>query len=156
MHQRRAGLNGLLNGQNGLEHLVLHLDQIAGFLGGLLGFGGDYRHHVARIAAVIMQHGHNGRGIDTPVFALLGQVAIVIDAGNAGHLERRVDIHVLDFSAGIGAAQHLHVQKILKLHVVSINGFTGNDFLGFQTLYVFAEIAVFWLVAHAFASPLSS
>ena len=95
--------------EQGLEHLVVDLDELERLVGGLLGLGGDDRHLLVLVAHEVLEDqavvGTRLRiALAGDGKAALGHVLVGVDANHAGHLQgaRRVD--GADLGAGIGAA----------------------------------------------------
>ena len=116
MHQDGVVL-GCAEVQNGLEHLVGHLDALEGLVGGLLVFGGHDSHDIAHIAHVAVDD-------EAVVGTGLGVGLAGVGKTAAGHI--LPGIHVNDAGdglclrgidgshdgVGMGAAQQLHHQRV--------------------------------------------
>ena len=131
VHQNRA-VQGLVGVQYRLQHLVLHLDELQRLVCGRLILGGHDGHSIAHKAdALIQNQTVIGRGLGVGLTrhgkALLGHILVGIYGNHAGHLLGHVGVDLLNEGVGVGAAQHLHHQAVLRGHIVHIGGLTQQQ-----------------------------
>ncbi len=115
--------------EQGLEYLVVDLDELERLVGGLLGLGSDDRHLLVLIAHEVLE---DQAVVGTRLWialagdgkAALGHVLIGVDAHDAGYLKgaRRVD--GADLGAGIGAAFEFDDERAGGHHVARVDGTT--------------------------------
>ena len=113
--------------EQGLEHLVVDLDELECLVGGLLGLGGDNRHLLVLIAHEVLEDqavvgtrlrialAGNGK-------AALGHVLVGVDAHDARHLQGARRIDGADLGAGIRAALELDDQGAGGHQVTRVDG----------------------------------
>ena len=113
--------------EQGLEHLVVDLDELERLVGGLLSLGGDDRHFLVLIAHEVLENqavvgtrlrialAGNGK-------AALGHVLVGVDAHHAGHLQGARRIDGADLGAGIRAALELDDQGAGGHQVARVDG----------------------------------
>ena len=113
--------------EQGLEHLVVDLDELECLVGGLLGLGGDNRHFLVLVAHQVLENqtvvgtrlrialAGNGK-------AALGHVLVGVDAHHAGHLQGARRIDGADLGAGIRAALELDDQGAGGHQVARVDG----------------------------------
>ena len=115
--------------EQGLEHLVIDLDELECLVGGLLGLGGDDRHLLVLITHEVLE---NQAVVGTRLRitltgdgkAALGHVLVGVDAHHAGHLQGARRIDGADLGAGIGAALELDDQGAGGHQVARVDGTT--------------------------------
>ena len=113
--------------EQGLEHLVVDLDELERLVGGLLGLGGDDRHLLVLVAHQVLE---NQAVVGTRLWialagdgkAALGHVLVGVDAHHAGHLQGARCIDGADLGAGIGAAFELDDQGAGGHQVARVDG----------------------------------
>ena len=113
--------------EQGLEHLIVDLDELERLVGGLLGLGSDDRHLLILIAHEVLE---NQAVVGTRLRialagdgkAALGHVLVGVDAHDARHLQgaRRVD--GADLGAGIRAALELNDERAGGHHIARVDG----------------------------------
>ena len=113
--------------EQGLEYLVVDLDELERLVGGLLGLGGDNRHLLVLIAHEVLEDqavvgtrlrialAGNGK-------AALGHVLVGVDAHDARHLQGARRIDGADLGAGIRAALELDDQGAGGHQVTRVDG----------------------------------
>ena len=113
--------------EQGLEHLIVDLDELECLVGGLLGLGGDDRHLLVLVANQVLE---NQAVVGTRLRialtgdgkAALGHVLVGVDAHHAGHLQGARCIDGADLGAGIGAAFELDDQGAGGHQVARVDG----------------------------------
>ena len=113
--------------EQGLEHLIVDLDELECLVGGLLGLGGDDRHLLVLVAHQVLE---NQAVVGTRLRitlagdgkAALGHVLVGVDAHHAGHLQGARCIDGADLGAGIGAAFELDDQGAGGHQVARVDG----------------------------------
>ena len=113
--------------EQGLEHLVVDLDELERLVGGLLGLGGDDRHLLVLVAHQVLENqavvGTRLRiALTGDSKAALGHVLVSVDAHDAGHLQGARRIDGADLGAGIGAALELDNQGAGGHHIARVDG----------------------------------
>ena len=113
--------------EQGLEHLVVDLDELERLVGGLLGLGSDNRHLLVLVAHEVLEDqavvGTRLRiALAGDGKAALGHVLVGVDAHHAGHLQgaRRVD--GANLGAGIGAALEFDDERAGGHHIARVDG----------------------------------
>ena len=124
---QNGAVQSLVGVQHRLQHLVLHLDELEGLVGGGLILGGHDSHGIAHKADALVQNQPvigRGFGVGLPRHgkALLGHIFIGVYRNHAGHLLGHVGVDLLNEGVGVGAAQHLHHQAVLGGYVIHIGG----------------------------------
>ena len=115
--------------EQGLEHLVVDLDELERLVGSLLGLGGDDRHLLVLVTDEVLE---NQAVVGTRLRialagdgkAALGHVLVGVDAHDAGHLQGARRIDGADLGAGIGAALEFDDQGAGGHHVARVDGTT--------------------------------
>ena len=112
--------------EQGLEHLIVDLNEFERLVGSLLGLGGDDRHFLVLVTDEVLE---NQAVVGTRLRialagdgkAALGHVLVGVDAHDARHLKgaRRVD--GADLGAGIGAALELDDQGAGGHHIAGVD-----------------------------------
>ena len=113
--------------EQGLEHLVVDLDELERLVGGLLGLGGDDRHLFVLVTDEVLE---NQTVVGTRLrIALagngktaLGHVLVGVDAHHAGHLQGARRIDGADLGAGIGAALEFDDERAGGHHIARVDG----------------------------------
>ena len=113
--------------EQGLEHLVVDLDELECLVGGLLGLGGDNRHLLVLIAHQVLE---NQAVVGTRLRialagnskAALGHVLVGVDAHDARHLQGARRIDGADLGAGIRAALELDDQGASGHQITRVDG----------------------------------
>ena len=113
--------------EQGLEHLVVDLDELERLVGGHLGLGGDDRHLLVLIAHQVLE---NQAVVGTRLRialpgngkAALGHVLVGVDAHDARHLQRARRIDGADLGAGIGAALEFDDERAGGHHIARVDG----------------------------------
>ena len=113
--------------EQGLEHLVVDLDELERLVGGLLSLGGDDRHFLVLIAHEVLE---NQAVVGTRLRialagdgkAALGHVLVGVDAHHAGHLQGARRIDGADLGAGIRAALELDDERAGGHQVARVDG----------------------------------
>ena len=115
--------------EQGLEHLIVDLDELERLVGGLLGLGGDDRHLFVLVTDEVLEDqavvGTRLRiALTGDGKAALGHVLIGVDSHDARHLQgaRRVD--GADLGAGIRAALELNDERAGGHHIAGVDGTT--------------------------------
>ena len=113
--------------EQGLEHLVVDLDELECLVGGLLGLGGDDRHLLVLIAHEVLENqavvgtrlrialAGNGK-------AAFGHVLVGVDAHDARHLQGARGVDGADLGAGIGAALEFDDERAGGHHIARVDG----------------------------------
>ena len=115
--------------EQGLEYLVVDLDELERLVGGLLGLGGDDRHLLVLVAHEVLEDqavvGTRLRiALAGDGKAALGHVLVGVDAHHAGHLQGARRIDGADLGAGIGAALEFDDERAGGHHVARVDGTT--------------------------------
>ena len=113
--------------EQGLEHLVVDLDELERLVGGLLGLGGDDRHLLVLVAHEVLEDqavvGTRLRiALAGDGKAALGHVLVGVDTHDAGHLQGARRIDGADLGAGIGAALEFDDQGAGGHHIARVDG----------------------------------
>ena len=113
--------------EQGLEHLIVDLNELECLVGGLLGLGGDDRHLLVLVAHQVLEDqaivgarlrialAGNGK-------AALGHVLVGVDAHHAGHLQGARCIDGADLGTGIRAALELDNERAGGHQVARVDG----------------------------------
>ena len=107
---------GILNAQNGLVLLVLHLDGVQGLLHQLGGLGGHHGNGVA-VAADLVVHQHGLVLQDDADTVLAGNVLIGAHSHHAGDGQRGGRVKALYHAMADSAAEHTAIEHVGHLHV---------------------------------------
>ena len=115
--------------EQGLEHLVIDLDELECLVGGLLGLGGDDRHLLVLVAYQVLE---NQAVVGTRLRialagdgkAAFGHVLVGVDAHHARHLQGARRIDGADLGAGIRAALELDDERAGGHQVARVDGTT--------------------------------
>ena len=115
--------------EQGLQHLVVDLDELERLVGGLLGLGGDDRHLLVLIAHEVLEdQAVIRRGLRIALAgdgkAALGHVLVGVDAHHAGHLQGAGRVDGADLGTGVGAALELDDEGTRGHHVARVDGTT--------------------------------
>ena len=115
--------------QQGLEHLVVDLDELECLVGSLLGLGSDDRHLLVLVTDEVLEDqavvGTRLRiALTGDSKAALGHVLVGVDAHDAGHLQRARRIDGADLGAGIGAALKFDDERTGGHHIAGVDGTT--------------------------------
>ena len=113
--------------EQGLEHLVIDLNELERLVGGLLGLGGDDRHLLVLIAHEVLEDqavvGTRLRiALAGDGKAALGHVLVGVDAHDAGHLQGARRIDGADLGAGIRAALEFDDERAGGHQVARVDG----------------------------------
>ena len=113
--------------EQGLENLVVDLDELERLVGGLLSLGGDDRHLLVLVAHQVLKNQTVvGRRLRIALAgdgkAALGHVLVGVDAHHAGHLQGARRIDGADLGAGIRAALELDDQSTGRHQVARVDG----------------------------------
>ena len=113
--------------EQGLEHLVVDLDELERLVGGLLGLGGDDRHLFVLVTDEVLEDqavvGTRLRiALAGDGKAALGHVLVGVDAHHAGHLQGARCIDGADLGARIRAALELDNQGAGGHQVARVDG----------------------------------
>ena len=115
--------------EQGLEYLVVDLDELERLVGGLLGLGGDDRHLLVLVTDKVLE---NQAVVGTRLRialagdgkAALGHVLVGVDAHHAGYLQGARCIDGADLGTGIRAALELDDQGAGGHKVARVDGTT--------------------------------
>ena len=112
--------------EQGLEHLVVDLDELERLVGGLLGLGGDDRHLLVLVAHEVLEDQTVvGRRLWVALTgngkAALGHVLVGVDAHDTGHLQGARGVDGADLGAGIGAALEFDDERAGGHHIAGID-----------------------------------
>ena len=115
--------------EQGLEHLVVDLNEFERLVGSLLSLGGDDRHLLVLVTDEVLE---NQAVVGTRLRialtgdgkAALGHVLVGVDAHDAGYLQGARRIDGADLGAGIRAALELNDQGAGGHHVARVDGTT--------------------------------
>ena len=115
--------------EQGLEYLVVDLDELERLVGGLLGLGGDDRHLLVLVAYEVLEDqavvGTRLRiALASDGKAALGHVLVGVDAHHAGHLQGARRIDGADLGARIRASLELDDQGAGGHQVARVDGTT--------------------------------
>ena len=115
--------------EQGLEHLVVDLNELERLVGGLLGLGGDDRHLLVLVAYEVLEDQAVVRtrlriALAGDGKAALGHVLVGIDAHHAGHLQGARRIDGANLGARIRAALELNDERAGGHHVARVDGTT--------------------------------
>ena len=118
--------------QHRLQHLVLHLDELQRLIDGLLRLTGHDGHRVAHIAHLPVEDiAVIGRALRVALTRLgeplVGHVLPGQSADDAGHQLRAADVDLLHPRAGVGRAEQLHHQTVLRGQILRIDGLAGHQ-----------------------------
>ena len=113
--------------EQGLEHLIVDLDELERLVGSLLGLGSDDRHLLVLVAHKVLE---NQAVVGTRLRvalagdgkAALGHVLVSVDAHDAGHLQGARRIDGADLGAGIGAALEFDDERAGGHHIARVDG----------------------------------
>ena len=113
--------------EQGLEHLIVDLDELERLVGSLLGLGSDDRHLLVLVAHKVLENqavvGTRLRiALTGDSKAALGHVLVSVDAHDAGHLQGARRIDGADLGAGIGAALEFDDQGPGGHHIARVDG----------------------------------
>ena len=113
--------------EQGLEHLIVDLDELERLVGGLLGLGGDDRHLLVLVTDEVLENQAVVRrrlriALAGDGKAALGHVLVGVDAHDAGHLQCARRIDGADLGAGIRAALELDDQGAGGHQVARVDG----------------------------------
>ena len=113
--------------EQGLEYLIVDLDELECLVGGLLGLGGDDRHLLVLVAHEVLEDqavvGTRLRiALAGDGKAALGHVLVGVDAHHAGHLQGARCIDGADLGTGIRAALELDDQGAGGHKVARVDG----------------------------------
>ena len=112
--------------EQGLEHLVVDLDELERLVGGLLGLGSDNRHLLVLIAHKVLENqavvgtrlrialAGNGK-------AALGHVLVGVNAHDARHLQGARGVDGTDLGTGIGAALEFDDERAGGHHIAGVD-----------------------------------
>ena len=115
--------------EQGLEHLIVDLDELERLVGGLLGFGGDDSHLFVLVAHQVLENqavvGTRLRiALASDGKAALGHVLVGVDVHDAGHLQGTRRIDGADLGARIRAALELNDERAGGYQVARVDGTT--------------------------------
>ena len=115
--------------EQGLEYLVVDLDELERLVGGLLGLGGDDRHLLVLVAHEVLEDqavvGTRLRiALAGDGKAALGHVLVGVDAHHTGHFQGARRIDGADLGAGIGAALEFDDERTGGHHIAGVDGTT--------------------------------
>ena len=113
--------------EQGLEHLIVDLDELERLVGGLLGLGGDNRHLFVLVTHEVLE---NQAVVGTRLRialagdgkAALGHVLVGVDAHHAGHLQGARCIDGADLGAGVRAALEFDDERTGGHHIARVDG----------------------------------
>ena len=113
--------------QQGLEHLVVDLDELERLVGSFLGLGGDDRHLFVLVTDEVLE---NQAVVGTRLRvalagdgkAALGHVLVGVDAHDAGHLQGTRRIDGADLGTRIRAALELNDERTGGHHIAGVDG----------------------------------
>ena len=113
--------------EQGLEHLIVDLDELERLIGGLLGLGGDDSYLLVLVAHEVLEDqavvGTRLRiALAGDGKAAFGHILVGVDAHHAGHLQGARRIDGADLGAGIGAALKLNDERAGGHHVARVDG----------------------------------
>ena len=112
--------------EQGLEHLIVDLDELECLVGGLLSLGGDDRHLLVLIAHEVLEDqavvGTRLRiALAGDGKAALGHVLVGVDAHDAGHLQGARRIDGADLGAGIRTALEFDDERAGGHHIAGVD-----------------------------------
>ena len=137
-------LQGVVHVEHGREHLIVHVDELAGLLGDVLGLGHDQGHGVAHEADVLVQHvGVARRGVAVVDAEVGVDVRVGDDALHAGHGHGAGVVDAADAREGVGAVQDLTVVHVGRVEVAGVHGLAGEDVLAQDALGLAADVTHF-------------
>ena len=138
---------GLVEVQNGLQHIILDFDQAQGAVnrrGGLARDDGDRiadkTYAAVQDQAVIRRRlriGLAGHGEPMLWHVLIGQ-----DTGNARHLLGNVRVDLADERMGMRRAQDFHDQAVCRRDIVGINRLAGGQCMRVRLAHARSNIVV--------------
>ena len=113
--------------EQGLEHLIVDLDELERLVGSLLGLGGDDRHLLVLVAHEVLD---DQAVVGTRLWialagdgkAALGHVLVGVDAHDTGHLQGARGVDGADLGAGIGAALEFDNERAGGHHITGVDG----------------------------------
>ena len=113
--------------EQGLEHLIVDLDELERLVGSLLSLGSDDRHLLVLVAHKVLENqavvGTRLRiALTGDSKAALGHVLVSVDAHDAGHLQGARRIDGADLGAGIGAALEFDDERAGGHHIARVDG----------------------------------
>ena len=135
----RMDQNGVVLGgvkvQNGFQNLVADLDKLHGFPGGLFRLRRNDGHHIPHEPHMPVNNqpvvgGGLGIGLARDGKAGLGHILPGVDVHNAGNLFGYIGPDFLHNGIGVGTAENLHYQGILRGNIVHINGLAREQLHG--------------------------
>ena len=115
--------------EQGLEYLVVDLDELERLVGGLLGLGGDDRHLLVLVTDEVLENQAVVRtrlriALAGDGKAALGHVLVGVDAHHTGHLQGARRIDGADLGAGIRAALEFDDECVGGYQVARVDGTT--------------------------------
>ena len=133
----RAGGHGLVDGEHGLEHLVLHLDLLDGGERLLLGLGGDGGHAVAHEPHLRVEHERVVRRrlrepLPRRAVRDARNVAVPQHAAHAGHLLRLADVDGLDARVRVRTPEHLYDERIRRHEIADVRIAAERELFGIE------------------------
>ncbi len=141
MHQNGI-VHGLVEVQQGLQHIVLYLDKLQSLVHTFLVLARHDGHNVPHIAEVTVDEqtvirarlriGLTGLCIAT---AVLRNVLPGINGFDAGHLHGHLGIDLLHPGMGMGRAQKLHDEAVLRRKILCIHRLSGDELHGIDFAY---------------------
>ena len=113
--------------EQGLEHLIVDLDELERLVGGLLGLGGDDRHLFVLVTDEVLEdQAVVGTRLRVALAgdgkAALGHVLVGVDAHDAGHLQGTRRIDRADLGAGVRATLELNDERTGGHHIAGVDG----------------------------------
>ena len=138
----RIGSHGLLQGEHGLEHLVVNLHQGSGLVQGLGALSGDEHDGVAaEVDLTADGHQHPLVPLQVAHLQLTGQVGGGDNLHHAGHLQGLADVDTFNNGTGVVGAHCAAVDHALHADVIGVLG--GADGLGrrVHTGQILADLA---------------
>ena len=113
--------------EQGLEHLIVDLDELERLVGGLLGLGSDDRHLLVLVTHEVLE---NQAVVGTRLRialagdgkAALGHILVGVNAHHAGHLQGARRIDGADLGARIRAALELNDERAGGHHIARVDG----------------------------------
>ena len=141
---RGVRLEGVVYIEDGGEHLVVDVYELAGLLGYVLGLGHDEGDGVADEADVLVEHvGVARRGVAV-VYAEVGvDVVMGDDALDAGQGHGAGVVDAAHAREGVGAVQDFAVVHIGRVEVAGVHSLAGEDVLAEDAAGLTADVTHF-------------
>ena len=133
--------------QHRLQHLILHLDELHGFLDTLLILAHHNGHHVPHKADVaVNDQAVVGAGFGVGLAGLRVAAGVLVhilpgeDGLDAGHLFGHGRVDALHHGVGMGRAVQLDDQAVCRGQIIHVNGLAGHKLHGILFAECFVDV----------------